>query len=154
MPCYHDLTQELRQAGLRLTPQRLMVMDVVFHHEGHITAEEIHARVQAQYPYVDLSTIYRTLQVLKEMGLVAELQTPAGPTQYEALLSGSHHHAICCACGTMLELAPGILEPIREQLLAQYGFHAEFTHMAISGLCRTCAEKDQMQAANKGDAVS
>jgi Fur family ferric uptake transcriptional regulator len=154
MACYSDLTQELRRAGLRLTPQRLMVMDVVFHHEGHITAEEIHAKVQAQYPYVDLSTVYRTLQVLKEMGLVAELQASGGPTQYEALREGSHHHAICCACGTMLELAPEILEPIREQLLAQYGFHAEFTHMAISGLCRTCAEQKQMQVSNEGDAVT
>lgn len=140
MSCYQDLTQELRQAGLRMTPQRLMVMDVVFHHDGHITAEDIHARVQAQYPYVDLSTVYRTLQVLKQQGLVAELRVPDGPTQYESLLDGLHHHAICRSCGTMLELELEALEPICQQLLSQHGFHAEFTHTAILGLCRTCVE--------------
>lgn len=143
MSCYQDLTQELRQAGLRMTPQRLMVMDVVFHHEGHITAEDIHAKVQAHYPYVDLSTVYRTLQVLKEQGLVAELRVPDGPTQYESLLDGLHHHAICRRCGAMLELQPEILEPICRQLLSQYGFHAELAHTAILGLCERCAEGHQ-----------
>ncbi len=142
MSCYQDFTEHLRRAGFRLTPQRLMVMDAVFHHEGHITAEDIHAKVRARYPYVDLSTIYRTLQALKDQGLIAELHMPDGPTQYEAALRGSHHHAICRRCGAMLELAPEVLEPIREQLLRQHGFHAEFTHMAISGLCRTCAEEE------------
>ena len=141
MSCYQDLTHELRQAGLRMTPQRLMVMDAVFHHEGHITAENIHAKVQALYPYVDLSTIYRTLQVLKESGLIAELHTPDGPTQYEGLLAGSHHHAICRRCGSMLELTPETLEPIHQQLLEQYGFYAEMAHMAILGLCKACAEQ-------------
>lgn len=141
MSCYQDLTHELRQAGLRMTPQRLMVMDAVFHHEGHMTAENIHAKVQALYPYVDLSTIYRTLQVLKESGLIAELHTPDGPTQYEGLLGGSHHHAICRRCGLMLELTPETLEPIRQQLLEQYGFCAEMAHMAILGLCQACAEQ-------------
>ncbi|RMD57882.1 transcriptional repressor [Candidatus Parcubacteria bacterium] len=145
MSCYQDLTQELRQAGLRMTPQRLMVMDAVFHHEGHITAEDIHAKVQARYPYVDLSTVYRTLQVLKEQGLVVELQVPDGPTQYEGTQKDSHHHAICRRCGTMLDVQPDALEPIREQLLAQHGFRAEFSHMAILGLCKTCAEQREQQ---------
>ncbi|MFQ5855858.1 MAG: Fur family transcriptional regulator [Anaerolineae bacterium] len=143
MSCYQDLTQELRQAGLRMTPQRLMVMDAVFHHEGHITAEDVHAKVQAYYPYVDLSTIYRTLQVLKAQGLVAELRVPDGPTQYEATLDDSHHHAICHRCGTMLDLEPEVLEPLRDQLLTQYQFRAELTHMAVFGVCRTCTEQEQ-----------
>ncbi len=145
MSCYQDFTQELRQAGLRMTPQRLMVMDAVFHHDGHITAEDIHAKVQARYPYVDLSTVYRTLQVLKEQGLVAELRVPDGPTQYEALLDDSHHHAICVHCGTMLELKPETLEPIRRELLAQHGFCADLSHMAIFGLCKDCAEREQKE---------
>lgn len=146
MSCYQDLTQELQEAGLRMTPQRLMVMDAIFHHDGHITAEDIHAKVQARYPYVDLSTIYRTLQVLKEQGLAAELQVPDGPTQYEALLGDCHHHAICRTCGKMLELAPETLEPIRDQLLAQHDFHAELTHVAILGLCSTCAAQERKEA--------
>lgn len=143
MSCYQNFTQELRQAGLRMTPQRLMVMDAVFHHAGHLTAEDIHAKVQARHPYIDLSTVYRTLQVLKEQGLVAELRVPDGPTQYEALPDDSHHHAICVHCGMMLELKPETLEPIRQGLLAQHGFCAHLSHMAILGLCKDCAEQEQ-----------
>jgi len=143
MSCYQHFTQELRQAGLRMTPQRLMIMDAVFHHDGHITAEDVHAKVQAEYPYVDLSTVYRTLQVLREQGLVVELQVPAGATQYEAVLDDCHHHAICQRCGKMLELKPDALDPIRKQLLERHGFRAELTHMAIFGLCQACAQADE-----------
>jgi Fur family ferric uptake transcriptional regulator len=145
MSCYQHFTQELREAGLRMTPQRLMVMDAVFHHEGHITAEDIHAKVQARYPYVDLSTVYRTLQVLKEQNLVVELQVPNGPTQYEAAPNGSHHHAICRTCGEMLELSPDALEPLRKRLLEQHDFHAELTHVAIYGQCGACAERASVE---------
>lgn len=144
MSCYQDLTQELRQAGLRMTPQRLMVMDAVFHHDGHITAEDIHAKVQARYPYVDLSTVYRTLQVLRDQSLVAELRVPDGPTQYEAVLDDFHHHAVCHHCGEMLELQPEILEPVRDEILERHGFCAELTHVAIFGLCRECAEEGEV----------
>ena len=143
MSCYQDAAQELRQIGLRMTPQRLMVMEVVFHHGGHITAEEVHAEVQARYPYVDLSTVYRTLQVLKEQGVVAEFRVPNGPTQFEALLGGRHHHAICLTCGTILDLASETLAPLHEQLLVQHGFRAELTHMVICGTCKTCADQER-----------
>ncbi len=145
MSCYKNAAQELRHIGLRLTPQRLMVMEVVFHHGGHITAEEVHAEVQTHYPYVDLSTVYRTLQVLKEQGIVAELHTPEGPTQYEALLGDAHQHAVCIACGTMFQLAPETLNPLRGQLLDQYGFHADLTHIVIRGTCQACAEHASKQ---------
>ena len=138
MSCYQDLTEQLRRAGLRMTPQRLMVMDAIFHHEGHITAEDIYTKVQALYPYVDLSTVYRTLQVLKEQGLIAELRIPNGPTQYETLLGHAHHHAICRHCGNMLEVPATTLDPVQQQLLAEHGFKAELTHMAIFGLCQDC----------------
>jgi Fur family ferric uptake transcriptional regulator len=142
MSCYQERAQELRQVGFRMTPQRLMIMDAVFHSTGHITAEDIHAQVQARFPYVDLSTVYRTLQVLKEQDMVAELRVPDEPVQYESLLVGSHHHAICRHCGAMLDLPANTLDPIREQLQALTGFRAEFAHMAISGLCAACVEQE------------
>lgn len=146
MSCYQDLTQELRSAGLRMTPQRLMVMDAVFHHEGHITAEDIHAKVQARYPYVDLSTVYRTLQVLKEQGVIVELQISDGPTQYESVQGDAHHHAICQRCGKMVELDPDALQPVEDELLSRHGFHAHLTHMAIYGVCQECAEASELPA--------
>jgi Fur family ferric uptake transcriptional regulator len=147
MSCYQEHTQELREAGHRITPQRLMVMEVLFHTGGHLTAEDIHALVRAQYPCVDMSTVYRTLQVLKEQGLAAELQVRDGPTEYEAAATGTHHHAVCAACGARLELPPDILAPIRERLLQEYGFQAELAHVAIPGLCSACTEGDRGHAA-------
>lgn len=140
MSCYQEHTQELRDAGLRMTPQRCLVMEVLFHAGGHMTADDIHARVRAQYPYVDLSTVYRTLQVLKEQGLVAELQVRDGPMQYEVVVDGAHHHAVCTKCGSMLQFPPELLAPVRERLLREYGFRAELLHLAIPGLCSACAE--------------
>lgn len=142
MSCEQQVAHQLRQVGLRITPQRLMVIDVVLHHDGHLTAEEIHARIQEQYPYVDLSTVYRTLQVLIEQELVTELHVPDGSTQYEALGEHRHHHAICRRCGAMVEIAPEILRPVREALRATHGFDADLTHMAIFGTCRACAENE------------
>lgn len=141
MSCSDKIAQELREAGLRITPQRMMVIDVIFHHPGHITAEEIYNKIQPQYPYVDLSTIYRILQVLKEQNLVAEFQTPEGSKEYESLLHRPHHHAICQTCGCEFELPDKVLEPIRQHLWDQHGFQAEMTHMAIFGRCQACLEQ-------------
>jgi Fur family ferric uptake transcriptional regulator len=140
MSCYQEHTRELRDAGLRMTPQRLMVMEVLFHTGGHMTAEKIHALVRVQYPYLDLSTVYRTLQVLKAQGLVAELQVPDGPTEYEVVVNGAHHHAVCTRCGSMFQFPPEVLVSVGERLLHEYGFRAKLSHVAIPGVCRACAE--------------
>src|SRR4030065_1835695 len=85
----------LREVGYRLTPQRMMILAAIYENEGHITAEAIHERVTQQYPFVDISTVYRTLQLLKKLRLVTETDLGEGVVEYELRERGRHHHLVC-----------------------------------------------------------
>ena len=139
MSCYQQDVEALRAAGYRLTPQRLMVLEALYHHPGHATAEEILARVREQHPYIELSTVYRALQFLKEHGLVGELRSAHTPAQYEAIRQHPHAHAVCQRCGATIEVPVEWLSPVTERLAATYGFRAEVDHLDIPGYCKECA---------------
>lgn len=132
------LYDTLRGAGHRLTPQRTLILSTLLERGGHLTAEEIHAHARKQYPFLNLSTVYRTLDVLKEVGLVAETDLGSGRRQFELLGAGEHHHLVCEQCGQIIQIDGAILQPLRGQLAAQHGFEARLDHFAIFGVCREC----------------
>ena len=139
MSCHNDALDQLREAGFRLTPQRAMVLDVVYHNNGHLTADEVFERVRLLSPYVDLSTIYRTLVFLKQNGLIGELRLEGGPARFEAVRLGQeHHHAVCNGCGRMLEIDPADLNVLDSILRQKYGFEVNLVHLTLSGLCAEC----------------
>lgn len=133
----------LKEEGYRLTPQRLMILDIIYDTQGHITAEEIHQRVRQQYPFVDISTVYRTLNLLKKLRLITETDLGGGCVRYELLARRRHHHLVCRQCAGSFPLEHSLLAPLQERLLRKYGFAADLDHFAIFGLCREC----QSQAA-------
>ena len=140
MTCHNDALDQLREAGFRLTPQRAMVLDVVYHNNGHLTADEVFERVRLLSPYVDLSTIYRTLVFLKQNGLIGELRLEGGPARFEAVRLGhEHHHALCSGCGRMLEIDPADLKVLESTMRQKYGFEVNLVHLTLSGLCAECA---------------
>jgi Fe2+ or Zn2+ uptake regulation protein len=140
MSCHEHAIDQLRDAGIRLTPQRALVLDVVYHSEGHLTADEVYDQVRAQSPYVDLSTVYRNLVFLRQQGLIGELRLEGQPARFEAVRSGNeHHHAVCTNCGAMLEVEHADLASLEATLLDKYGFHLEPVHLTLSGLCQACA---------------
>lgn len=142
-----DLENSLRQAGQRLTPQRVMVLSVLAERAGHMTADEILDLVRREYPYVNLSTIYRTLDLLADLGLVAETDLGEGVRQFELVGSTPHHHLICQRCGETIEVGDDILRPLRERLQEQYGFDARMDHFAIFGVCHACQSQDNPSSA-------
>lgn len=107
-------------------------------HPGHITAEQILERIRPRYPYLNLSTVYRTLDLLTSLGLVTETDVGEGARAFELIGSRPHHHLICQGCGITVEIDDSVLEPLRERLLQQYGFAARMEHFAIFGLCAKC----------------
>ena len=133
------LGQQLRENGYRLTPQRLMILEAVATQPGHLTVEDIHERVVQQYPEISLSTIYRTLETLRDLGLVTETDMGNGREEYHFAEQAHHHHLVCRTCGAVAELDDTILGPVADQLLETHGFHAEITHFAIFGVCSGCA---------------
>jgi Fur family ferric uptake transcriptional regulator len=140
MTHHHKVVEALQQIGYRLTPQRMMILEAIGDSEGHISAEEIHERVRAVYPYLDISTVYRTLDLLKTLHLVSETDMGRGHAQYELLSKGLHHHLICTECGKILDVDNSFLDPLRRAIEAEYDFHAEIEHLAVFGMCSDCKE--------------
>ena len=126
------------EKGYRLTPQRIMVVDALHSVESHISAEEIFAKLKEKYPYANISTVYRTLELLKELGLVAEIEIGDGIARYHAREHSKHHHLICNKCGKTIELPEEDLQPLAASLLKNHKFKADVRHLAIFGLCSKC----------------
>jgi Fur family ferric uptake transcriptional regulator len=138
MTHHHKVAEALQQIGYRLTPQRMMILDAIADSGGHISAEEIHERVRVAYPYLDISTVYRTLDLLKTLHLVSETDMGRGHAQYELLSKGLHHHLICTECGKILDVDNSFLDPLRSAIDEEYDFHAEIEHLAVFGICGDC----------------
>ncbi|MBI5302345.1 MAG: transcriptional repressor [Chloroflexi bacterium] len=129
----------LRQRGHRLTPQREMVLSVICESEGHISADDILARVRARYPYLNKSAVYRTLDLLAQLNLVNVTDFGEGRALYEMHRDPHHHHLICRKCHTMSEVDERVFASLEKKLLDDYGFVADLDHFAIWGLCRKCS---------------
>lgn len=142
MSCDDDIVAVLRRAGQKVTPQRLMVLTALRHQDGHATAGEIFAQVRAAYPYVDISTVYRTLASLKELRLVTETDMGAGDLHYEWAGERPHHHLICLQCRGVEELEHRHLVDLGAAIDASHGFEANLDHFAIFGLCRECRQTE------------
>lgn len=138
MTRHGTIAESLRQEGYRLTPQRMMILSIIYDSEGHITAEEVHQRVRQHYPFVDISTVYRTLNLLKKLRLITETDLGEGCVLYEVLDKERHHHLVCHQCGRTFALEHEVLKPLRLRLLKKYGFAADLDHFAIFGLCQHC----------------
>ena len=138
MTHHHEVVEALQQIGYRLTPQRMMILEAIADSEGHLSAEEIHETVRTAYPYLDISTVYRTLDLLKTLHLVSETDLGRGPAQYELLSKGLHHHLICTECGEILDVPNSLLDSLRHAMSEEYDFHAEIEHLAVFGICSNC----------------
>lgn len=141
MTCENFFIQQLHDRGLRVTPQREMVLAVMHNIEGFATADEIYARVQALYSSVDASTIYRTLDLLAEFNLVSVLDTGEGQRRYELLgIHGLHHHLHCTRCHQVVGITHAEIQPWLEQIESDHAFRITPTSWTFSGLCRACQE--------------
>ncbi len=137
MSHHTHLIEDIRQRGYRMTPQREMILDAI-HEEGHITADEIYQRVRAKSSAINLATIYRTLEMLKQLGIVTAIDTGGGCVHYELAGEQPHHHLVCEACGETVELECEVLLPLEQALCKRYGFQMNLNHLALFGLCPQC----------------
>jgi Fur family transcriptional regulator, ferric uptake regulator len=139
LSCETETVQVLRKGGHKATPQRLMILSALRHDEGHLTAGDIFDKVRVEYPYVDISTVYRTLAVLKDLRLVTETDMGTGDTTYEWVRQqGRHHHLICRDCSAVASLDDHYLEDLGAEIMAESGFKPDLDHFAIFGLCADC----------------
>ena len=128
----------LRKRGYRLTPQRYMILSVIQEANAHLSIEQITERVQQRNPYVSLSTIYRTLELLKQLGLIRENHLPGEQPHYEAVEGHAHHHLICRRCRTTIHLNEALLGNLNEQLQEEYHFYNLTLDLVAAGYCTAC----------------
>src|SRR6185312_5968215 len=122
MSCEDETAELLRRAGHKMTPQRLMIVRALRHADGHMSAAQIAEQVREDYPFVDVSTVYRTLDVLKRMRLATSTDMGSGDVVFEWAPEQPHHHLICTSCGDVAELGHGYLEGLETQISADFGF--------------------------------
>lgn len=132
-----DLHATLKAKGYRLTPQRQLVLDAVARLE-HGTPDEICAEVQRTAPGVNLSTVYRTLELLEELALVTHAHLGHGAPTYHAA-GGDHLHLVCRDCGAVAETDVELADALVRRLADQHGFETDVAHFAIYGRCRECS---------------
>jgi Fur family ferric uptake transcriptional regulator len=132
-----ELAQELRARGLRMTAQRQLVLDAV-RQLGHATPEQVHTSVQRVADSVNITTVYRTLELLEELGLVTHTHLSHGAPTYHAAGDRPHIHLVCRGCGTVDEVDPALLRPLSRTLEEQRGFLVDIGHVALFGVCAGC----------------
>jgi Fur family ferric uptake transcriptional regulator len=133
-----ELARRLRDIGQRVTPQRLAILGAL--RPGmHLSADEVFSAVESALPGVNRSTVYRTLEMLRDLGLVSETDLGEGARQYERIEDDRHHHLICQGCGGQQELDDDLVAPLRNAISRTYGFAPAIEHLAVFGLCRECA---------------
>lgn len=133
----NEALEALRSRGVRMTPQREAIVRAVFGARGHVTAEVVHDTVRRRMRGVNLTTVYRTLQLLESLGFVdhahlgheAATWTPAGP---------GHHHLVCGTCGAVQELPASVLEPFTASVRRSTGYTLDLSHFALTGTCGDC----------------
>jgi Fur family ferric uptake transcriptional regulator len=127
----------LRAQGLRMTPQRLAIVQEIMTTQGYVVPVEVVNRVQAKVPGVSAATIYRTLERLERLGVLTHVHLESG-TGYHRVDDAQHAHLTCAGCGAELELSGSSLRSLERLVERDHGFRPDFTHHAISGLCAGC----------------
>ena len=136
MSCYNTL----KQNGLKITPQRKLIMDFIHDSSAHLSAEGIVYEVQNRMPEVNKSTIYRTLELLERLGCVFKSESGNGHIYHHAE-QGHHHHLVCSKCGITIDCEEDIFAPVERLLQENHGFQIDFRHLVMSGLCKECKNK-------------
>jgi Fur family ferric uptake transcriptional regulator len=132
-----EIVGRLRREGRRLTPQREAIIRDVMRAEGHITPQTVARRVQRRMPAVNVSTVYRTLAMLEELGVVQHSHLEQG-AEYHRTGEGEHVHLTCSRCGAEEDLSLREAGSLRAVIRRHRGFDPDLRHFAISGLCESC----------------
>ena len=130
----------LNESGLRTTSQRALILEVIRHGRGHLDADEIYRQARKKHPRLSLSTVYRTLQLFKKLGLVEELHFNEAHHHYEVKPSSEHQHLVCLGCGKVVEFECPLSPKIKEDLAREKGFEITGVEVRMTGYCSQCRQ--------------
>ena len=135
---YADVMDLLRSRGLRMTPQRRAIVSEVLRTQGHISPAQVARKILAEMPGVNASTVYRTLGLLEEVGVLQHSHLETG-AEYHKTDEAQHVHLTCHRCGRDDSLSVAEAAALARLIHHHHGFVADLTHFAITGLCQDCA---------------
>lgn len=143
MQTKQNLRQQLNEHGLRATPQRLIVLQILEEAERHLDAETISQIANIRDPNISLATVYRTLNALKDVDLVSQLYFARDHKReyYEKVDKAEHYHFTCLTCGKVIEMQTKRIKQAKEELTNEYGVSFSHTCMCFEGYCSDCAPK-------------
>ncbi len=137
-----NLKERLKEKGFKLTPQRRATLDIIFDNQGkHLNTEEIYELVRDKCPEIGLATVYRTVQLLDDLGLVSKLNLDDGCSRYEFNThedDHQHHHLICQSCGNVIEVELDLLDQLEEEIEKTHHFKIKDHKVKFFGICSNC----------------
>jgi Fur family transcriptional regulator, ferric uptake regulator len=135
------LDEALRERGLRATPQRRLVLRAVSE-LGHATPEQVCEFVQGEAASLNLSTVYRALELLEGLGVVSHTHLQHGSPTYQVADHVDHLHLVCRRCGSITEADLALAKPLAETVLAGHGFSTDLSHLSLHGICGVCRSQE------------
>lgn len=142
----NNLKTMLRAGGSKLTPQRLTILDVIMREEGkHLTIEQIYEKVKQVKPETGVATVYRTILLFEELGIVKKLDLNDGIYRYELNHEEEvhgHHHLVCSACGKVEEVKDDLLDSVEQTIEKDYKFRIKDHSLKFYGLCSDCYKNE------------
>ena len=139
------VAKNLRASGGRMTPARKSVLNALVSARSHVTAEDLMNMVQAESPEVHLSTIYRTLDALENLGVVDHVHLGHGRAVYH-LADNAHQHIVCELCSSVEEVPATLFAQLERSLMEGYQFKVRMNHFAVIGTCKSCQAREQKQS--------
>jgi Fur family peroxide stress response transcriptional regulator len=134
----NQMLSKLKEYDFRLTPQRLAVLKVLAVSEGHPTVEQIYETIRAEFPTTSIATIYKTVNLLKQLNEVLELGFPDGSNRYDGNKPYSHPHVICTKCKKIIDPNLGSLKDLTKEVVKETGFQILNYRVDFFGICSDC----------------
>jgi Fur family ferric uptake transcriptional regulator len=139
-PRVGEVLDRLAASGMRRTSARQAILEAFFAAETHVTAEDIAVEVHRRFPSVDVSTVYRTLDTLEQLGIIDHTHLAHGPAIFH-MADDDHQHLVCERCGRVEEVPPAVLEPFLGALKDCFDFDVDRRHFALVGVCGACRSR-------------
>ena len=138
MPTWTEVRDHFRRLGMRWTPQRRLILEVLEATDGHVTGSELVERCRAEDPETTPSTVYRTLRVLEDLGVVRHAHGADGREEFHVRPLGVHGHLHCSSCGSSWEIGPQDAGATVRSFRSRLGFEVDLSHLTVVGRCAAC----------------
>ncbi len=135
-----DSHRTLNVAGLRITNQRALILEIIRRGQGHLDADEVYRQAREKQPRLSLSTVYRTLQLLKKLGLVEEVHFDEAHHHYEVKPPSEHHHLVCLGCGRVIEFSYPLTRYVKRNVPEAKDFEVVDAEVRMTGYCPRCRQ--------------